>query len=275
MIITVVGLGVVGGSYIKALKGLGHEVYGIDINQETLDMAKKDGYIIEGYLSGDEIIPKTDLTIISLYPSLIEKFISENEFKKGSVITDAVGVKNHFIENVIKILPSDVEFLSGHPMAGREKSGYDYSSAEVFKNANYILTPHTNNNEETITMFKEFIGQLGFKSIKIVDPLRHDEIIAFTSQLPHVMAVSLINSDKQEFDTGKYIGDSYRDLTRIADINENLWSELFLNNKENLLNCINGLEVQLQKIKKALIEDDEDTLKRLFIESSKRRQNLE
>lgn len=133
MIITVVGLGVVGGSFVKALKGQGHEVYGIDIDEKTLQMAKNEGTIIEGFTDGKEIIAQSDLTIICLYPSLVLKFIKENKFKKGSIITDAVGIKSYFLEEAMTIIDPEVEFVSGHPMAGREKKGYGYASKEVLK----------------------------------------------------------------------------------------------------------------------------------------------
>ena len=275
MIITVVGLGVVGGSFVKALKGLGHQVYGIDIDENTLQKAKDEGYIIEGYQDGKEIILQTDLTIICLYPSLVLDFIKNNKFKKGSIITDAVGVKSYFLQEAMNIIDPDVEFVSGHPMAGREKRGFEYASKEVFKNANYILIEHPANSKESIVFMEKFVGTLGFKSVKIMSPQAHDEIISFTSQLPHAIAVALINSDNEKYDTGKYIGDSYRDLTRIASINEDLWSELFFRNSENLLNSIVTFEAQLALIKKALLENDEQLLKKLFIESSYRREKLE
>lgn len=275
MIITVVGLGVVGGSFVKALKGQGHEVYGIDIDEKTLQMAKNEGTIIEGFTDGKEIIAQSDLTIICLYPSLVLKFIKENKFKKGSIITDAVGIKSYFLEEAMTIIDPEVEFVSGHPMAGREKKGYGYASKEVFKNANYILIEHPVNQKEWISFMERFVGTLGFKSVKIMSPQAHDEIISFTSQLPHAIAVSLINSDNEKYETGKYIGDSYRDLTRIANINENLWSELFLRNSDYLLASIEAFEEQLDLIKVALKDNDERLLKDLFIKSSLRREKLE
>lgn len=275
MIITVVGLGVVGGSFVKALKGLGHEVYGIDTNLETLKQAKEEGCIIEGYQDGKEIIEKTDLTIICLYPSLVLDFIKNNHFKKGSIISDAVGVKSYFLDQAMEMIDPEIEFISGHPMAGREKRGYSYASKEVFKNANYILIEHPTNKKETIEMMEKFVGTLGFKSVKIMSPQAHDEIISFTSQLPHAIAVSLINSDRQKYDTGKYIGDSYRDLTRIANINEDLWCELFFKNKDNLLQSIDCFKEQLDRVETAIKNEDEQALKEAFIESSKRRENLE
>ena len=275
MIITVVGLGVVGGSFGKALKGHGHQVYGIDIDENTLKRAEDEGCIIKGYQDGREIISKSDLTIICLYPSLVLDFIKNNQFKKGSIITDAVGIKSYFLQEAMNIIDPDVEFVSGHPMAGREKKGFEYASKDVFKNANYILIEHPVNKKECIEFMEKFVGTLGFKSVKIMSPQAHDEIISFTSQLPHAIAVALINSDNEKYDTGKYIGDSYRDLTRIANINEALWSELFLRNRENLLKSIEAFELQLDLIKQGLVENDEQILKKLFINSSKRRENLE
>lgn len=275
MIVTVVGLGVIGGSFVKALKDKEYEVYGIDKNLETLSKAKAGGYIIEGYTEGNEIIAKSDLVLICLYPSLVLDFIRNHTFKKRAVISDAVGIKSYFLEKALSIIDKDVEYVSGHPMAGREKKGFDYASKEVFKNANYIIIEHKYNKKESIQFMNDFVNKLGFKSVKIMSPYDHDEIISFTSQLPHVLAVALMNSDNQKYDTGKYIGDSFRDLTRIANINEDLWSELFLNNKEYLLNSLEQFEEQFHLIKESIKNNDEKTLKNMFKESSKRRENLE
>jgi len=275
MIVTVVGLGVVGGSFVKALKGKGYEVYGIDTDEQTLKIAKEEGYIIEGYTDGKEILKKSDLTIICLYPSIVLDFIKNNTFKKGSIISDAVGIKSYFLNQALELIDDDIEYVSGHPMAGREKKGFAYASKEVFKGANYIIIEHEKNKKESITFMQNFVSDLGFKSVRIMSPYDHDEIISFTSQLPHVLAVSLINSDNQKYDTGKYIGDSYRDLTRIANINEELWAELFLNNKEYLLQSMNQFEEQFDLLKEAIISGREDVLKEKFIQATKRRENLE
>lgn len=275
MIVTVVGLGVVGGSFVKALKGKGYEVYGIDTDEQTLKIAKEEGYIIEGYTDGKEILKKSDLTIICLYPSIVLDFIKNNTFKKGSIISDAVGIKSYFLNQALELIDDDIEYVSGHPMAGREKKGFAYASKEVFKGANYIIIEHEKNKKESITFMQNFVSDLGFKSVRIMSPYDHDEIISFTSQLPHVLAVSLINSDNQKYDTGKYIGDSYRDLTRIANINEELWAELFLNNKEYLLQSMNQFEEQFDLLKETIISGREDVLKEKFIQATKRRENLE
>ncbi|MBU5454116.1 prephenate dehydrogenase [Caproiciproducens sp. MSJ-32] len=275
--ILIVGLGVIGGSYAMALRAVGYkEIYGIDIDLETIKKAKALGIIKEGYSKGKDIIKDMDLIVISLYPRLVKDFILENReyFKAGSLITDVTGVKELFVQKILDILPEDVDFIFGHPMAGREKKGIDYASKEVFKGANYLITLTEKNKKENIELLEKIIYDLGFKNIKYVSPSYHDKMIGFTSQLPHAIAVALINSDEEGRDTGKFIGDSYRDLTRIANINEDLWSELFFENKENLLEAINNFMYELNKIKRALLNDDEKLLKELFIKSSRRRERL-
>jgi prephenate dehydrogenase len=277
MKIVVVGLGVIGGSFTMALKEAGYnDVYGIDTNEETLVKAKKLGLIKEGFTSGEEIVKDADLIIMSLYPRLVKKFINDNKdnFKDGAVITDATGIKKMFIGHIVEILPSNIDFVFGHPMAGREKKGIDFATSEVFKGANYILTPVDRNKEENLKLIENLAYEIGFKRVRRITPEYHDEMIGFTSQLPHALAVALVNSDVEGRDTGSFIGDSYRDLTRIANINEDLWSELFLGNKENLLMSIQNFENELDKIKYAIKDNDIESLKQLFIKSTKRREKL-
>lgn len=277
MNIVVVGLGVIGGSFTMALKNAGFkDVYGIDINEDSLRKAEELGLIKEGFTSGDKVLKNADLIIISLYPRLVKNFIKQNRenFKDGAVITDATGIKKFFIEDVVKILPDNIDFIFGHPMAGREKKGIDFASAEVFQGANYIITPVSRNKPENLEMIENLVKKLGFKRVRRITPEFHDEMIGYTSQLPHTIAVALMNSDIEGRETGSFIGDSYRDLTRIANINEDLWSELFLGNKENLLTSIKNFEDELDKIKYAINNDDKEALKELFIKSTKRREKL-
>ncbi|WP_435309765.1 prephenate dehydrogenase [Sebaldella termitidis] len=274
--ITVVGLGVVGGSFAEGLKKAGAgKVYGIDNNLETLKKAKKSGIVDEAFENGKIPLPETDLVIISLYPELLETFILENNeyFKENSIITDVTGIKGKVLREVKPKLRKDIDFILGHPMAGREKRGIDYADSGVFKNANYILIK-ADNKEKNINLMKEIIEKLGFKNINFLDTEEHDEIIAFTSQLTHAIAVSLINSDDNKYDTNKFIGDSYRDLTRIAKINEDLWAELFLGNKDNLLFMIEKFEKRLDVLKEAVKSEDIETLKKEFRESSRRREQI-
>lgn len=277
MKIVIVGLGVIGGSFAMALNEAGYkDVFGIDTNPETIKKAEELGIIKKGSPNGEDFLKEADLVIISIYPKIVKTFVENNKdnFKDGAIITDATGIKGMFINEIIKILPENVDFVFGHPMAGREKRGIDFASSKVFKGANYIITPIQRNKEENIKLIENIAYEIGFKRVKRITPEFHDEMIGFTSQLPHAMAVALINSDEEGRDTGSFIGDSYRDLTRIANINEDLWSELFLGNKENLLKAINNFELQLDLIKKAIYDNDKEALKKYFIKSTKRREKL-
>ncbi len=279
--VTVVGLGVVGGAFAEALTNIGvNTVYGIDIDEDTLEKAKKMGIIKEGFVKTKEPLQKADLVIITLYPNIIKSFFINNleNFKDDVVVTDVVGIKGKIMEEInpiIKKSNKNIDFIFGHPMAGREKRGIDYADSTVFKNANYILIKNEENKKENIDLFEKIIKAVGFKTVSYLTEKEHDEIIAFTSQLTHVIAVSLVNSDNKKYDTKKYVGDSYRDLTRIAKINEDLWSELFLGNRENLLNMIQQFENELDIIKEALMSKDIGTLKEKFINSTRGREKLE
>lgn len=277
MKIAIVGLGVIGGSFAMALKKAGYdEVYGIDIDESTITKAKSIGIIKDGCTKGNEILKEADLVIISIYPKLIKKFILENKlnFKKGAVITDTTGIKGLFIKEILEILPNSVDFIFGHPMAGREKKGLDFASNEVFNGANYILINSEFNKVENIELLENIIYSIGFSKIRKVSADFHDEIISYTSQLPHALAVALINSDENNRATGDFIGDSYRELTRIANINDELWCELFIGNKKNLLKSIDDFTIELNKIKKSIESEDSNELIELFRQSSSRRQKL-
>ena len=277
MRIVIVGLGVIGGSYAMALKEAGYnEVYGIDKNIDTLNKAKALGIIKEGYEDGKEIVSEADLIVLAVYPDLVKSFISNNKenFKDNAIITDVTGIKQLFINEVLDILPDNIDFVFAHPMAGREKKGIDYATNTVFKDANFLITVTDKNKIESLELIEELAYKMGFKHVKRICPKYHDEMIAFTSQLPHALAVALINSDIEGRNTGEFIGDSYRDLTRIANINETLWSQLFLGNKENLLQAIYNFEEELDKIKSCLENGDKEALRELFIKSSVRREKL-
>ena len=277
MKIVIVGLGVIGGSFAMALRESGYnEVYGIDIDEKTIKKAIEMNLIKDGSTNGEYLLKNADLVIISIYPKLIKKFIKENNhnFKDGSIITDTTGIKRLFINEIRDVIPQNVDFIFGHPMAGREKKGLDFASKGVFKNANYILVDTEYNKSKNIDILENIIYSIGFSKIKKVSSQFHDEIISFTSQLPHVLSVALINSDEEGRETGDYIGDSYRDLTRIANINEDLWCELFMGNKENLLNSIDRFINQLYCLKESIENNNDSFLIEQFRKASKRRQKL-
>jgi prephenate dehydrogenase len=278
MKISIVGLGVIGGSFAEALKTAGYEnVYGIDNDQETLDTAVEMGIIKAGYLDGKDILPETDLTIMALYPKTAVRFTEANHeyFKTGAILMDTTGIKEKFIADMADVVPDNIEVVYTHPMAGRENRGIAYAQGSVFQGANFLLIPTDVNNEDSLVFIEDLANKLGFGKINRVSAAFHDQMISFTSQLPHAIAISLMNSDHEKRETGKFTGDSYPELTRIAKINEDLWSELFIDNKKYLLQSIKDFENQLDMVKTAIREEDSDTLKNLFIKSTTNRLNLE
>ena len=275
MNILIVGLGLIGGSYAMSLSNKGHNVYGVDINKETLAYALNKKWILEGSLDAADFICKSDLIIIGLYPELIMDFLNKYShlFNSNQIITDVCGVKSSFVDKATK-LAKPATYLSHHPMAGKEKVGITYADSRIFVGANFLITPIDDKCEYALNVLRNIAIEMGFGRISIMSPKRHDEMIGFTSQLTHAIAVSLVNSD-HDAETKKFIGDSYRDLTRIAMINEKLWSELFLENKEALLNHIESFETELNILKNALYNDDKKKLNELFKNSTKVRKEME
>jgi prephenate dehydrogenase len=276
MRVVIIGLGLIGASLGKGLRDKGHEVYGVDIDQSAIDYCEKNGIVSKGYLNIEDVLDKCEMIIFSVYPktmiSLTEKY--SEKFKAGTIVTDVSGVKKEIVEKMQDLLPANVEFVGVHPMAGREKVGAEYSDPDIFKGANFIITPTDRNSESALEIIKKMGVELGFKRITYLTPQRHDEMIAFTSQLTHAIAVALVNSDKDP-DTYNFTGDSYRELTRIAMINEDLWSELFLENRENLIDRIDDFQEKLDLIKSALKTGNREILIEEFKKSTKKRLTLE
>ena len=275
MKVLIVGLGLMGGAYAYRLSNKGYTVYGSDINLDSIDYALEKKYISNGSVHPEEFIKESDLIVLAIYPKAIVSFVERYKeyFHDGQVITDICGVKSDFIYEATK-LSKPATYCSHHPMAGREKIGIAYSTECVFGGANYLITPTEETKEEAIELLKQIGTDLGFKRISVMDIEKHNRMIGFTSQLTHAIAVSLVNSD-HDSDTKYYIGDSYRDLTRIAMINENLWSELFLENRKYLLEHIASFEFELDLLKMALYREDKDALCELFRSSTKIRKEME
>lgn len=276
-VITIVGLGVVGGSYAIALSKKGYTVYGVNRSQEGLDLALECGAIKEGANTPEKFFALSDVVIIALYPNQIIDYLSKygKYIKKGCLISDVAGIKSMFVDSIKNVVPEGCEFLFCHPMAGREKRGFRYADDKVLQGANFLIIKTEDNTQDAIERMNMLAKDMGFGNIRVTDAMTHDKAIAYTSQLPHAIAVSLINSDDENSDTSSFIGDSYRDLTRIANINEDLWSELFLGNKENLLESIELFEKQLNDLKEAIKNDDSESMKKMFVKSTVRRLALE
>lgn len=275
MKVLIVGLGLMGGAYAYRLSNKGYTVYGSDINMDSIDYALEKKFIANGSVNPEDFIKNSDLIVLAIYPTAILSFINRYHdlFHEGQVITDICGVKSSFIHEATKLSKPAV-YCSHHPMAGREKIGIEYSTECVFGGANYLITPLLGTDEFAIDLLKQLGNDLGFKRISVMDIEKHNRMIGFTSQLTHAIAVSLVNSD-HDSDTKYYIGDSYRDLTRIAMINENLWSELFLENRKYLLEHIASFEFELDLLKMALYREDKEALCELFRSSTKIRKDME
>lgn len=235
--ILIVGLGLLGGSYAKALKRFGFHISAITKEQSSIDYAIKEKMIDEGTTEiDDKIIGESDLVIFALYPYVFVEWIRDNQhlLKSGALITDVTGVKGSVVYKIQDMLRSDVEFIAAHPMAGREVSGVENSTEKMFVGANYIVTPTAKNSPDAIQTCMELGRLLGFSNVTTLSPEEHDEMIGFLSQLTHCIAITLMTcNDKENME--KFTGDSFRDLTRIARINDAMWSELFMENKDALL----------------------------------------
>ena len=271
MKILIVGLGLIGGSYAKGLSQKGYEVYGVDKNIETIEFAMNSGYVLDASIYPEDYLQIVDMVILTLYPEDILPFLNKyrNLFKPNLVITDTCGIKANIVKEATSLsLPAN--FVGSHPMAGKEKVGIKFADPEIFKKGNYLLTVTNDTDLEATLKVKEIALALEFKNIYMMSPEEHDKMIAYTSQLTHAIAVALVNSE-DNLEVEKYIGDSYRDLTRIAMINEGLWMELFKNNKNNLVEEIDKFIDELNKIKTSLTEEDYAKLIQLFKSSKMKR----
>jgi len=271
--ILIVGLGLMGGSYAKGLKRVGYHLMAIDTCKESIQFALTNNIIDEGDdFPNPELIKKADVIIFALYPHIFLQWIKDNQdyFKPGIKITDVTGVKACVVYDIQKVLRKDVEFIAAHPMAGREVYGVQNSDNSIFHNANYIVTPTPQNTSDAIEWCKDLGRLLGFKRISILTPEEHDQMIGFVSQLTHVIAVALMDcSDNTHL--VDYTGDSFRDLTRIANINDKMWSELFLMNKEPLLHQMDLFINEMETLRNMLKQDDKEGLKAKMQLSTKRR----
>lgn len=279
----IVGLGIMGGSIAKAIRNsvgqsnfFSGKILGLDKNTESLEAAKKEQIIDEGFLPDQNkiMLSQCDFVFCCLYPHAILDFLKENKdnFKDNAIITDISGVKHLLEVNYDEICPPNADFIMGHPMAGGEKEGFASSKGEFFINHNYILIDKPNNiasktHQENLEIFKTLIHKMGFSKITITDSETHDNKIGFTSQLCHVVASAMVESAEDEQITS-FGGGSFEDLTRIAMINAPLWTELFISNKEKLCQHIDNFEAKLEEMKSAIQNEDSESL-RSFLEKTR------
>ena len=271
--ILIVGLGLLGGSYARGLKRFGFHISAITKEQSSIDFALKEGIIDEGSTEIDaRIIGEADLVIFALYPHIFVEWIAENQglLKSGALITDVTGVKRSIVYKIQDILRPDVEFVAAHPMAGREVSGVENSTDRMFFGANFIVTPTEKNTPEAVETIIELGRLLGFSNVTTLSPEEHDEMIGFLSQLTHCIAITLMTcNDKENME--KFTGDSFRDLTRIARINDLMWSELFVANKDVLLDQMTLFIDKFNSLKTMLETEDIDGMRAMMRHSTERR----
>lgn len=271
--ILIVGLGLLGGSYAMSLKKSGYHVSAITKEQKDIDFA-----IEKGYIDGGSTIPcesnvkDADIIVFALYPHVFVDWIEKYQqfIKPGAVFTDVTGVKGCIVYDIQSKLRPDIEFISAHPMAGRELSGVQNSDDRIFNEANYIVVPTQNNTKEAISLCENLGYTLHFHKIVTLSPEEHDEMIAFLSQLTHCIAVSLMCANENDR-LAEYTGDSFRDLTRIGKINDEMWSELFLLNKKPLLKEMDAFLEVFGKLRHTIESGDRETMRELMRRSTERR----
>jgi len=273
----IVGLGLLGGSYAKGLKNIGFKVSAITKNPEDIEYAIENGIIDKGTTEIDpEIIGEADVVIFALYPHIFIDWIKENQqlFKSGAIISDVTGVKGCVVYEIQSFLREDVEFISAHPMAGREVYGVKNSDPAMFIGANYIVVPTENNTPGAIELCRNLGEMLGFAKVSELTVEEHDKMIAFLSQLTHCIAVSLMCCNDTP-GLENYTGDSFRDLTRIARINDEMWSELFLSNKNDLLTEMERFKETFEKLYEKIKTDDREGMRQMMRCSTERRQRFD
>ncbi len=269
----IVGLGLLGGKYALELTKAGFTVDGINRSEKHLQYALEKGYIRSGKTHDfEDLVREADYVIFGLYPTTLLEWFRQygHLLKPGCIFTDVSGVKTGLVEPIQEMCPPGVEFIASHPMAGRETSGITHSAEVDFAPANFIITPTPRNTPAGIAWCRELAETLGFRRISELTPAEHDHMIGYVSQLCHAIAVSLMCANDNTA-LCEYTGDSFRDLTRIAKINETMWSELFLWNRENLIAEIDQFGAALGQLRQALADGDRQGLEEMFRLSTRRR----
>jgi prephenate dehydrogenase len=276
MIIGIIGLGLIGGSFAKAIKyNTDSTVLGYDKNAGVLLRSKLLG-AVDDDLTRDRI-GDCDIVITAIYPEATKQYITENadKFKKGALVLDTCGVKGYVCEDMWKLAKENgFKFIGAHPMAGRHLSGFDYSLVNLFENASMILIPDGEADINDLETLKKLFCDIGFTNIQFSTPEEHDRIIAFTSQLAHVVSNAYVKSPNAKVHAGFSAG-SYKDLTRVAKLNEEMWTELFLENADNLTEEIDYIIENLKQYSDAIKARDSDALRQLLKEGRECKERID
>lgn len=268
MNILVSGMGLIGGSICKALKKYtNHTVTGYDINNDIEKLALSENSI--DYIFNEDF-SNIDMVIVCMYPEITEKYfyMQVPKMKQHTLVTDVCGIKGEMSERLHKFTSQyNISYIPIHPMAGKEVAGYSNSSADLYIRANMVITPFSDSNRDNIKIFSELAENIGFKKIVITTPQEHDSMIAYTSQLAHIVSSAYVKSPSLAKECG-FSGGSFQDMTRIATMNEDMWTSLFMQNRENLQNELSILIKNLEEYQKALSENDSEKMKKLIKEGS-------
>ena len=273
--IAIIGLGLIGGSFARAFKKYtNHTVIGFNRTVSTAEAALEQGAIDK--IGTEEDLQQADIVLLSMYPKVSCDFVEEHidSFKPGCIITDDCGIKTYLAERLAALCKAHgLYYVGGHPMAGREVSGYKASSAELYKGASMLLVPTEASTREIVQEVKDLFAEVGFSQIVVTTAEHHDRMIAYTSQLCHVISSAYIKSPS-ELEHKGYSGGSYRDLTRVAYLNETMWTELFIENRRALVPEIDEMIRHLTEYRDAIQQEDEETLYRLLHEGKRRKEQF-
>ncbi|GAU78162.1 prephenate dehydrogenase/arogenate dehydrogenase family protein [Fusibacter sp. 3D3] len=266
--VAIIGLGLIGGSLAKAVRThTNHHIIGFDLQKDVMTSALSEGVIDEAPERIEETLGKSDIVFLCLYPFETVEFVKQhyNDFKEGSIVTDTAGLKSEIVQFYSKLTHNakGIDFVGGHPIAGSEKSGFSNSSDQFFVGASYVLTPHRGNRASSIEQLTALIQKIGFSSVTCMEAGVHDEMIAYTSHLPHIIA-SLLLKNKPNAEVNSLVGGSFRDATRVGNMNLALWTELLMCNQFNVIKILESFETEIKAVQVALKNQNVDDLSGLI-----------
>ena len=274
--IVIVGLGLIGGSLAIALRGFeDYEIVGVDVSEPTLRFAREHG--VADWVTDDPeaVIPRADVTILALHPKGIVRYLEQfkDRFQPGSLVTDVCGVKTAVME-AAKCLPPEVDFIGCHPMAGTEFSGVEHAFGEMFRGSHLLLTPRPESTKKHLDFMARMADYLGCRDVCPTTPEAHDAMIAYTSQMMHIIAVSVCDDEKL-FECRGFEGSSFRGCTRVAALDVGLWTQLFSMNRPALVEALDRLEANLHSYRQALADGDDQALAKKLTWSADRKRQMD
>ena len=273
--IAIVGLGLIGGSLAGALMNFeGAHILGAVRRQETADYALAHGLVHEATLDTAAALGRADVSILCATPQAIRDILETHcgDFRPGSLVTEVCGVKTAVLEKA-KLLPASVDFIGSHPMAGTEFAGIEHALPTLFQGSNWIMVPRPESSEEHKAWIRRMATHIGCQEVREIGPEQHDAIIAYTSQLMHIVALSVCD-DAELFQCRGYEGSSFRDVTRVAALDPDMWTDLMCSNAPALSQVIRRLEENIHAYRIALDNNDRERIHAKLTYSSERKRRI-